>query len=316
MPPSSTNSNYGSIEEEEPLVEKQLTPKTVSKSPSTYQLSTAFQILSATVWTSMTIWGVWITTFYGKAAVRGCTKGDWSYFNIVFPDLWTSNIIASTAILTHLIGAAFMALAGAFQLVKYIRKHYAMVHRIVGRLYILAALIASIGGLIFIFWKGDYGGRPADYAFGTYGFIFLLSAIQAYRNAVKKDFVTHKLWAWRLYSLSLAGWMYRFNYYAWMLLAGHAQDPETGAYTSWLHSDNFQAGFDFFQNWAFYVPNLIVVEVVFRWGESAHIASHWQRILDVCYYLVTGLVVVYTIHAFFQLWVPSILGRWQGGWII
>ena len=51
-----------------------------------------------------------------------------------------------------------MAIAGAFQLVKYIRKEFPAWHRWVGRLYIVACLIATIGALFFIFAKGGYGG--------------------------------------------------------------------------------------------------------------------------------------------------------------
>jgi hypothetical protein len=187
-----------------------------------------------------------------------------------------------------------MALAGSFQLVKYIRKTHPAFHRWVGRVYIVSTLIASIGGLVFIFNKGDYGGRPADYAFATYGFIFLLSGIMAFYYAYTKQFVRHKLWAWRLYSLSLAAWLYRFDYYCWMQLFGKGED-------SWIHSENFQGPIDKYINWAFYAPNLIVVEIIFRWGENATLPSPWARVLD---------------HAFCQLWLPSILGTYKSSWIL
>jgi uncharacterized membrane protein len=189
-----------------------------NKEPDTYQLSFAFSLMSGTVWFSMFLWGIWIATFYSIAIANR----NWHNFNIIFPDLWTDGYpVASIAIAIHLIGAVFMSLAGAFQLVKYIRKHYAIVHRWVGRLYVISSVIASCGGLVFIFNKGSYGGREADVAFAVYGFYFLWCGICTYYYAaIAKDYSTHKLWAWRLYALSLAAWIYRADYYFWMLVFG------------------------------------------------------------------------------------------------
>lgn len=302
---SSSQYKYTSI----PDVEQNLktTPDSTKKAPterSTYELSLPFQLLSGTVWLSMFLWGLWIATFYSTAVHT------YDNLNLIFPDMYTPDYpVASMAIATHLIGAAFMSLAGAFQLVKYIRKQHPVFHRWVGRGYIVASLVASVGGLVFIFNKGDYGGRPADYAFATYGIIFFTSGVLAfYHAAITKDFKTHKLWAWRLYSLSLAAWLYRFDYYLWMGMFGH--------YTTWLHLENYQGAFDMFLNWAFYVPNLIIVEIVFRWGENAKIPSTWKRMLDTIYCVLFVVAAIFTIHAFSQLWLPSILGTYEKGWII
>jgi uncharacterized membrane protein len=189
-----------------------------NKEPDTYNLPFAFSLLSGTVWFSMFLWGIWIAAFYSIAMANR----NWHNFNIIFPDLWTDEYpVASIAISIHLIGAVFMSLAGAFQLVKYIRTHYAVFHRWVGRLYVAASIIASCGGLVFIFNKGSYGGREADVAFAIYGFFFLWCGLcNYYYAAIAKDYSTHKLWAWRLYALSLAAWIYRADYYYWMLVFG------------------------------------------------------------------------------------------------
>lgn len=273
---------------------------------STYDLSLAFRLMSGTVWASMSLWGVWISVYYGKSAL--CF--DWDAFNIAFPDMHkTGYNVAFVSIAVHLIGAAYMALAGAFQLVKYVRKRYIVVHKWVGRLYIVASLVTSLGGLGLIFFRGSSGGRPADYAFATYGFIFLISGILTYYYVKQKDISRHKLWAWRLYSLSLAGWMYRADYYWWMVSFGIGED-------SWLHNESFQGAIDYWINWAFYVPNLLVVEIVYRWGENTTLPTFWSRVLDVSYYVVFVMTAIFTIHAFMQLWMPSILGFYQSGWII
>lgn len=272
----------------------------------TYNLSFAFSLMSGTVWCSMSMWGAWIAIFYGKAAII-----DWNLFNTVDYDLYTpDHPWASLAICVHLMGAAYMALAGAFQLVKYIRVQYPAWHRWVGRFYILACFIACTGALFFIVTKGGYGGRAADRAFGVYGILFLYSGLATYYYAaVAKDYTTHKLWAWRLYALSLSGWIYRFDYYWWMVFFGIGQ-------TSWLHDNAFQGFIDLVLNWAFFVPSLIVVEIVFRWGENRALPTVWARVLNVCYYIIFVMTVIFTIHGLIQLRIPSIMGTYESGWIM
>jgi hypothetical protein len=320
-------------------------------------LTWPFKILSASVWASFSIWGVWIAVYYGSAGARR----DWNAFNIVFPDLYSPEFsTAALGIGIHFFGAAFMAIAGvrgvvqtwcgasaagddaflwrrrresnslshllftllftlfslslvarsqSFQLVKYIRKEYPIFHRWVGRCYIVASLIASIGGLVFICFRGSYGGRQANIGFGAYGVVFFVCGVCTYYYAVRKEFNTHKLWAWRLYSLSLASWMWRFDYYWIMALFGT---------TSAIHNDSYRGVFDYFQNWAFFVPNLIVVEIIYRWGENATLSSFWMRVLDVCYGILWIVAMIFSFHAAMQLWIPSVTGSYdaENGWIL
>lgn len=192
----------------------------VTKDPDTYNLSFAFSLMSGTVWFSMFLWGAWIATFYSMALANR----NWDSFNIISP-LWDGNsLIAAIAISVHFMGAAFMSLAGAFQLIKFIRKHYAILHRWVGRLYIVASFFVSCGGLTFIVTKGSSGGRESDIAFGVYGLCFLCCCFPCYYSAaVAKDFSAHKLWAWRLYSLALSAWIYRVEYVFWLLGFGKSR---------------------------------------------------------------------------------------------
>ena len=284
--------------------------------PKTYQLSLPFSILSGFVWASMSIWGVWIAVFYSMAASRG----EWHDFNIAFKDMWVNEYpFASYSIAFHLIGAAYMAFVGAFQLVKYVRKVYPHVHRWVGRFYILASMIASVGGLLFIVCKGSFGGREADVAFGAYGLVFLISGIMTYYYAaIGKDFTRHKLWAWRLYSLSLSAWLYRFDYYWWMLLFGYTDTPLGRLDGGWLYNSDMKGVFDYVVNWAFYVPLLLIVEIIFRWGENNSLPTKWQRCLNVVYYVCLVMVVTFSIHQFLQLLVPSVFGgyNWKTQWIL
>ena len=212
-----------------------------------------------------------------------------------------------------------MAFVGTFQLVKYIRKVYPRVHRWVGRFYILASMIASVGGLLFIVCKGSFGGRKADVAFGAYGLVFLISGVMTYYYAaIVKDFTRHKLWAWRLYLLSLSAWLYLFDYYWWMLLFGYTDTPLGRLDGGWLYNSDMKGVFDYVVNWAFYVHLLLIVEIIFRWGENNILPTKWQRCLNVTYYVCLVMTVTFLIHQFLQLLVPSVFGgyNWKTQWIL
>jgi hypothetical protein len=243
------STSYGSISSDDvetaKLVAGTSGTKKQEQESSTYNLSFPFQLLGGVVWFSFSLWGVWIAAFYGSSGLT-----DWNKMNIIFPDMYSPAYpTASIGIGIHLIGAAYMAMAGAFQLVKYIRKHYPAFHRWVGRGYILASMIASLGALTFIFTKGDYGGRPADYAFATYGITFFISGVMTYYFARQRNWTNHRLWAWRLYSLSLAAWIYRFDYHYWLAFFG---DGDFDGGMTWLHGEDFQGVYDLFINWAFW----------------------------------------------------------------
>ena len=104
--------------------------------------------------------------------------------------------------------------------------------------------------------------------------------------------------------------MYRIDYYWWMVVFGI--DPES----CWLHTSDFQGIYDLLVNWLFFLPNLIAVEIIFRWGENTALPSKWQRVLNVFYYVITLMTIIFTIHALVQLRIPSILGTYESGWIL
>lgn len=87
---------------------------------------------------------------------------------------------------------------------------------------------------------------------------------------------------------------------------------------TWLHNEATRGAFDFFVNWAFYVPNLIIVEIVFRWGESAQLSTKWERILDAVYYVAWLMSILFTVNAAAQLWIPSVFGGYdeEKAWIL
>lgn len=88
--------------------------------------------------------------------------------------------------------------------------------------------------------------------------------------------------------------------------------------STWLHNEATTALFDYFVNWAFYVPNLIIVEIVYRWGENKHLPGKWARIMNTAYFVGWIMAIVFTVHAASQLWIPSVFGGYdeEHAWIM
>ena len=120
-------------------------------------------------------------------------------------------------------------------------------------LLVAGALLTGAAGCAFILTRGTIGGRWMDAGFLLYGALMMLAAVQAWRFARAGRFVPHRAWALRLFVLVLGSWLYRVHYGLWYLATdGLASNPE------------FTGTFDSVQNFAFYLPYLVLLEIWLR----------------------------------------------------
>lgn len=223
------------------------TPLSLPPSPSHKVFTWAAQVLVVTVWISATLFGLYILAFYFAALLQG-NPAQW---NEMLPGLYDTRTESATlGIGLHFAAGGVILVLGCIQLIPYIRTTYPAVHRWLGRVYVSAALLTAIGGLIFIFIKGTIGGLVMDIAFAGYGIAMFVTAWQTYRYARAQQFENHRAWAIRLFALAIGSWLYRMDYGFWLL------------FTDGLgHSPSFQGPFDYFMDFFFYLPNLLVAEV-------------------------------------------------------
>jgi uncharacterized membrane protein len=206
--------------------------------------------LTATVWTSALLFGVYILAFYALAVVRG----DMEAWNEVLPRLYEPNTpVATSGIALHFATGGVVLVLGAIQLLRSVRDAWPALHRWIGRVYVVCALAAGLGGLTFIAAKGTIGGTVMDLGFGLYGVLTVLAAVQTFRYARARDLERHRAWAIRLFALAIGSWLYRMEYGFWMLLTGGLG-----------HAEGFSGPFDQVMAFFFYVPNLLVAEVFIR----------------------------------------------------
>jgi len=207
-------------------------------------------LLIATVWLSATLFGVYILLFYAGAI----TVDRMDQWNRVLPRLYEpESRVANAAMGLHFAAGGTILALGCIQLITRIRTRYPALHRWIGRVYVLAALLAGIGGLAFIGAKGTVGGSVMNAGFALYGVLMVVASVETFRHAAARRLEIHRVWALRLFALAIGSWLYRMEYGFWLLLSDGAG-----------HTDDFRGSFDMVMAFFFYLPNLAVVEAFIR----------------------------------------------------
>lgn len=249
-------------------------------------------VLVVTVWVSAGLFGLYILAFYA-AALFGGNLEKW---NNILPGLYQKeSLYATLGIGLHFAMGGIILMLGSIQLIEAIRVRYSRFHRWVGRIYVAAALLAAIGGLVFILVKGTIGGTVMSIGFSLYGLLMFIAGIQTYRHARARRIEKHRAWALRLYALAIGSWLYRMDYGFWIMLADGAG-----------HLKNFQGPFDRVMAFFFYIPNLLVAEVFIR--SLRYKTSAVLNVLSaLVLLLMTTFLVVGTYYFTKIYWGPAIL---------
>ncbi|RAJ97618.1 putative membrane protein DUF2306 [Larkinella arboricola] len=250
-------------------------------------------LLVATVWGSAALFGLYILAFYAAALY----EGNMERWNQILPGLYErESNTATTGIGLHFATGGIILILGSIQLIKAIRVRFPALHRWIGRLYVLSALLAAIGGLIFIALKGTIGGPVMSLGFGLYGILMFVSAIETYRHAVAGRLEKHRRWALRLYALAIGSWLYRMDYGFWLLLTDGLG-----------HTRTFSGPFDHVMDFFFYIPNLLVAEAFIR-ARQYQASSALRLGASLLLMLATGFLLVGTYYFTIFYWGPAILG--------
>ncbi len=249
-------------------------------------------LLVSTVWGSALLFGLYILAFYFFALLNGNTE-EW---NTRLPGLFDSQKQAATiGIGLHFAAGGIILILGCIQLIEKLRIKYPALHRWLGRIYVLSALITAVGGLTFIFIKGTIGGTVMDIGFAGYGIFTFIAALATIRFARSGDFEQHRAWAIRLFALAIGSWLYRMDYGFWFL------------FTDGLgHTKDFTGPFDYFMAFFFYLPNLLVAEIFI--GHYSIMKSKLAKSIALfAIILSTTFLVLATYYFTKKIWGPAIL---------
>lgn len=249
--------------------------------------------LTAIVWASAGLFGLYILAFYASALYTG----DMEKWNGVLPGLYTKESTASNAgVGIHFATGGIILILGSIQMIDSIRLRFPAVHRWIGRIYIIASLLTAVGGLVFIFIKGTICGTVMDIGFGLYGVLMLIAAIETYRHARAGRLQTHEAWAIRLYALAIGSFLYRMDYGFWMMLTGGVG-----------HEEGFSGSFDMIMAFMFYLPNLLVAEILIRTKGNRGFGKAFNSIFSIILIILMLFLLTGTYYFTKFYWGPAII---------
>ncbi|HEX8197028.1 MAG TPA: DUF2306 domain-containing protein [Pyrinomonadaceae bacterium] len=198
--------------------------------------------LKITGWLAMTI----LASYIALVSFR--------YF-ILSPDVASGPPLAKrfaeyiTPLLFHAGGGIVALSLGPWGFWAAFRNKYPLLHRWMGRIYLLSVLIGGIAGLYLAVTA--LGGLPTRIGFSMLGALWLTTGAMAYLRIRQGDVQVHRAWMIRSYALTFSAVMLRL----WLPLF-------------------FVLGYDFPEAyttvaWLCWVPNLLVAELIIRNGKAS-----------------------------------------------
>ncbi|MEJ2419416.1 MAG: DUF2306 domain-containing protein [Exilibacterium sp.] len=106
------------------------------------------------------------------------------------------------------------------QLIPAVRRHAPSFHRWLGRSYLLAAVISSVGGLYMTWMRHSIGNLMSQITNSIDSVLILVFAFLALRTAMAGRFAEHQRWALRLFMVASAVWFFRVALMGWAMLTG------------------------------------------------------------------------------------------------
>mmetsp|Transcript_54755 Transcript_54755/g.123294 ORF Transcript_54755/g.123294 Transcript_54755/m.123294 type:complete len:307 (-) Transcript_54755:65-985(-) len=165
----------------------------------------------------------------------------------------------------HFLGGSVITLLGVWQVCPVSRRPRCIKwHRVCGRIYVVCAVVTALGGLAFTAQQGRLvGGWAMTQSFSLYGLLVMFSAVKAWLSARRGDIESHKRWALHTFALGIASFLYRVY-----TLLGMGLHLIPRAHFVSGGSELYQTAFMQVNAWAFYLPNLLVIEWLHRARES------------------------------------------------
>ena len=308
-------------------------PLLLPKLPKPVQVTPLYR-LTVLTWFCMISFGLFATFQYVVPAIATVSSTGWYYYfhavdddddattttyqqerwDKTDPGLYrtsttTSSGTANSLMLVHLICGIYLMFVGPIQLVPWIRQNYLNVHRWIGRIYILTALIASSCATTWVivfhtsrFWIHEDVGNI------TFGIAAFISSIQSYRyirlsvsitatSSTSTDYTKnrekyiqlHKLWSFRLFGVIFGAALYRIWSWPFYLLGTVILPPVGNLDPHPIISITF---------YLLFVPSWIVIELIYRkkWKPS-NVVLQWSF----------GILLALLLPILCLTWIPAML---------
>ncbi len=160
----------------------------------------------------------YIVGFYAPPVARG-TLSDWSKYRQLIDGHVPGDTAGNIMFGSHVALAAILTLGGLLQLWPALRRAVPALHRWNGRLFVMTALLAALGGLWLVWVRGSRLG-PASATSITLNAVLIITFVAlAWRAARARDFATHSEWAIRSFLVVSSVWFLRIGIMAFGLIA-------------------------------------------------------------------------------------------------
>ena len=179
---------------------------------------------SGTLWFSIAVIGqaafaAYILGFYGVSTV----EGDFERMDgRVFHGFINGDLLGNALFLSHVLLAFVITLGAPFQLIPQVRNRFRAFHRWNGRIFLLVAVVISIGALILVYHRGVVGGAFVATGNTINAVCILIFSAMTLRFALRRRFADHQRWAMRLFIASSGVWFFRVGIGFWAGITGGA----------------------------------------------------------------------------------------------
>ncbi|SFC21984.1 DUF2306 domain-containing protein [Streptomyces aidingensis] len=103
---------------------------------------------------------------------------------------------------THVVSASLALLLGPWQFLRALRRRSPRVHRVTGRIYLVAVLTGAGSGLALAPWNS--AGMVGFFGFGMLAVLWAVTAVRAYRAVRGGDPAGHQAWMMRNFAFTFA----------------------------------------------------------------------------------------------------------------
>ena len=159
------------------------------------------------------------------------------------------------AFYAHIVAGGTALVVGPFQFWRGLRMRHPLVHRSIGRVYLIAVGIAAVAG--FAIAPISQAGLTGLFGFGTLAVLWFLTGLRAYRSIRRGDVASHQAWMIRNFALTYAAVTLRLGLFALILVQVPFAD---GGFEFGAAFANAYVAMSFLA----WLPNLIVAEWLIR----------------------------------------------------
>ena len=251
---------------------------------------------SAIFWFLVAVIGQWLFVYYiimhyGGSAMQGDMD---TYSKSTIAGHVKGDLVGNLVFGMHILMAAIITLGGTLQLVPQIRAHYIKLHRWNGRIFIITAILMSIGGLYLVWIRGAVLSFVGSLSITGNAVLILLFSVLAWRAAVSGKIPIHRRWALRAFMVVNGVWFFRVGFMAWILFN---QGP------LWS-TDNLDGPFDLVWGFSSYLLPLGVLELYLYSQKQAD--SKVKYTMSILLFLLTLIMAIGIFGAFMFMWKPML----------